>query len=382
MLTWSERPPIGASGIYGGEPRRMFNVIVDQHYRVLRKVSAQGAGVFTDLHDFKLTSRNTAIVLGYRFVRRDLRPYGGPRDGQVIDAVIQEVNLATGKLLLDWHAAHVPLSDTVVPAPKSGPWDFFHMNSVAEDSDGQLLVSARHASAVYKIDRRKGDVLWRLGGKRSSFTMGAGARFAYQHDAQLTPNGVSIFDNGSTEFDSAHGRKTRVVFLRLDRAHRTATLDHAITHPSGVRSSSQGNARLQPNRDTFVGWGNSPKISEFGPQGQLLWDARLPNGYFQSYRAFRAPWVGIPDRPPAVRAGSARGELSVYASWNGSTQVTGWRVLAGPSASALQPLRDAPWGGLETLIQAPSAASFARVQALGADGAVLRSSAVTKVIKR
>ena len=40
------------------------------------------------------------------------------------------------------------------------------MNAVSIDDDGNLLLSARHTSAVYKIDRRTGTVVWRLGGKR------------------------------------------------------------------------------------------------------------------------------------------------------------------------------------------------------------------------
>ena len=51
-------------------------------------------------------------------------------------------------------------------------FDYFHINSIDVDADGHLLVSARNTWAVYKVHRRTGEVLWRLGGKRSSFRMG------------------------------------------------------------------------------------------------------------------------------------------------------------------------------------------------------------------
>ena len=50
-------------------------------------------------------------------------------------------------------------------------WDFFHINSVDLDGDGNLLVSGRSTHTVYKLDR-SGAILWRLGGKRSDFDDG------------------------------------------------------------------------------------------------------------------------------------------------------------------------------------------------------------------
>ena len=57
-----------------------------------------------------------------------------------------------------------------------GRWDYLHANSVALDADGNFIVSARQTRAVYKLSRRTGDVLWRLGGKRIDFKLGPGAR--------------------------------------------------------------------------------------------------------------------------------------------------------------------------------------------------------------
>jgi hypothetical protein len=78
-------------------------------------------------------------------------------------------------------------------------WDYFHLNSIGVDTDGNLLVSARHTSAVYKLDRASGEIVWRLGGKKNDFQLGPGAAFAFQHDARGCGKGlVSIFDNGAS----------------------------------------------------------------------------------------------------------------------------------------------------------------------------------------
>ena len=53
-------------------------------------------------------------------------------------------------------------------------YDYLHLNSVEVDTDGNLLISARNTWTVYKVDRSTGAVLWRLGGKRSDFTIGPG----------------------------------------------------------------------------------------------------------------------------------------------------------------------------------------------------------------
>jgi hypothetical protein len=65
------------------------------------------------------------------------------------------------------------------------PWDYFHINSVDRDSKGNYVISARHCKAVYYIDGSTGEILWKLGGKNSTFTMGENTHFAFQHDARF-----------------------------------------------------------------------------------------------------------------------------------------------------------------------------------------------------
>src|SRR5215472_13604197 len=126
----------------------------------------------------------------------DLTSIGGPANQTVIDGIVQEINIRTGKVLFQWDSAdHVPYSASEVPLPASAstPWDWFHINAVHVARDGNLLVDARNTWATYKVSRSTGAIIWELGGKHSSFTLqaapgqtldSAGEIFAWQHDPE------------------------------------------------------------------------------------------------------------------------------------------------------------------------------------------------------
>jgi len=42
--------------------------------------------------------------------------------------------------------------------------------------------------------------------------------------------------------------------------------------------------------------------------------------------------------------------VTLYASWNGATEVENWEVLAGPTVDALEPVGSVPRTGFETAI--------------------------------
>jgi hypothetical protein len=105
-------------------------------------------------------------------------------------------------VLFEWRSLdHVGVQETYreVPQDPGTSLDYFHINSIDIDFDGNFLISAKGTSAVYKVERQSGEILWRLGGKESDFKMGSGTRFAYQHDARRQRDGtITIFDNGAS----------------------------------------------------------------------------------------------------------------------------------------------------------------------------------------
>jgi len=349
--------------------------IADSSYRVIATVAA-GDGLDADAHEFRLTDRGTALITSYHAVPYDLSPLGGPANGEVYDGVVQEIDVASGRVLFAWHSIdHVPLSDSYQPLPRTAaaPYDYFHINAVNPDGHGGLLISARHTWTVYDVDARDGAVRWRLGGKHSDFALGAGVAFGWQHNPlPAGPDTIRIFDNASNGTPTLPA--SRVIWVKLDERRRTATLVRALVHPDGLSAPSQGNAQDLGDGRTFVGWGQPGRISELDDAGRLLFDAQLPTGY-DTYRAYRFRWVGTPAPPPsAVVEGSV-----VHAVWNGATQVRRWVVLGQrhPGARRLHPIAHAPWNGLDTPIAIPAGTARVEVVALGARGEVLGRSAVT-----
>jgi hypothetical protein len=346
------------------------HVILDRSYRVVERFPA-GHGRPSDLHELLLTPRGTAIVTAWETATRNLTGAGGSRRGTVIGGVVQELDLPSGKVLFEWRSLdHVPLEESHA---RIGPrFDYFHVNSVELDGDGNFVVSARNTWTVYKIDRRTGRVLWRLGGKRSDFAMGPGTRFAWQHDARMHgPGRISIFDNATA---TRKGSASKALVLDLDLRRMRATLRRAYRHAPALHAWAMGSAQLLPNGNLLAGWGTEPYLTEYGPTGAVLFDAKLPHGG-QSYRALRFPWVGRPSIPPRLVAQGGR----LYVSWNGTTETASWRLDSGGDAGSLQAGDTTPRRGFETVLAAPQGARYAQAVALDRSGRPLASSAAIKL---
>lgn len=370
VLTWYEGDVLGG---YGGE-----FVIADTAYRELARVRA-GHGQHGDLHEFLITSRSTALITIYALVPADLSAVGGSPSGQLTEGVIQEVDIATGKVLFDWHsAAHVPLDESFLPSVKNDVADYFHLNSVGVDDDGHLLVSARHTSTIYKVDRRTGAILWRLGGKRSDFTIVPGAEFSFQHDARRHADGtLTIFDNNAASpTATTYARPMRIA---LDMGAMSARLVSELRPDVPRVAWAMGNLQQLPDGGAFVGWGTAGAFTEFAPDGTVRFDASLADGSV-TYRAFRFPWVGRPAEPPRVALTSdAGGATTAHVSWNGATEVARWRADVGPRRDALRPAAVVRRAGFESAVPLGGRRGFVSLVALDAAGRELGASAVHRL---
>ncbi|HTW42673.1 MAG TPA: arylsulfotransferase family protein [Solirubrobacteraceae bacterium] len=378
VLTWWQDPLIADGSRTSGD------VIANSAYQTIKVVRA-GNGYQPDLHEFQITPQGTALITVYDAIDCNLKAVGGPADGAVADTLLQEIDLKTGLVMYEWHSLdHVPLSNSYSSprtTSKHEPFDYFHINSIDVERDGDLLVGSRNTWAAYDVDPKTGQVRWELGGKRSSFKLGPGTDTAWQHDAVQLPGGqITFFDNGASPQVQP---QSRAIEIALDTRAMTATLVRSYAHRKPLVADSQGNVQVTSAGDWMVGWGQAEYFSEIDAAGRLLFDAHLPPNW-ESYRAFVAPWSGHPTQPPALAAetkpGSGRG-ATVYASWNGATDVASWQVLAGATPGSLKPAVSAAKRGFETAIALPGAAlgSYVAVQARGASGAVIGTSRTVAV---
>lgn len=367
VLTWWQGN-LQPNGIGHG-----VGVIVGSDYRTVA-VIRPARGLRLDPHELQITPRGTVLFIVVRRVRGDLSAYGGQRRGTVLDPVVQEESIRSRRVVWRWDVLrHLSLRESYTRPSGDAPWDAYHLNAIDVNPAGDLLVSSRNTATVYALSRRTGGILWRLGGKRSSFRPDSGVRFAGQHDARFGPGDtITLFDNEAVT--AITGNQSRGLVIALDKVHRRAHLVRAYEHPNPpLRAGSQGNLQPLPNGDVLVGWGAVGYISEFDARGRLVFDARFP-GQDESYRALRLPWTGHPTQRPRVAARLRGRTTEVFASWNGATDVTGWRVLCGSRPGALKPTTAAPRTSFETVIAVRRCGRFLAVRALGTGGTVLRTS--------
>lgn len=387
-------PPAYTNAPGGSSEPGSCYYILDQSYRLVQNVSAQ-RGFTSDIHEFLLTPRGTALLLSTKVLPMDLSPYGGPQNGYLQDFAIQEIDLKTNQLLFFWDAVeHIPLTASYESASSatstSNIWDAFHLNSIGlTDSPDDILVSGRNTWTIYRINKPSGNIVWRLGGEESSFTFEAGAEFSWQHDARFLPgNVVSLFDDNCCQGTTippntpyAHG-----LILQLDLSAMTASVLTTYYHSPNINVSSQGNVQSLDNGNKFIGWGQSQYFSEYAGAGNtetdpalnLLYDASMPGNNY-TYRAYRHLWTGTPDTPPKIAVQAEGGQVVVYTSWNGSTETASWAILAGSKESKLSLVANAPKTGFETAITVRNRGPYFQTQALNAQGQVIGVSATVKL---
>ncbi|HEY0188075.1 MAG TPA: arylsulfotransferase family protein [Cellulomonas sp.] len=352
-------------------------VVLDDTYTEILRLSTTGdleTGL-ADMHVTSFTDVGTVFVEAYVPTQTDLTAVGGAADGWVFQAVVQEIDLATGEVVFEWRSLDdVPVTEAVYGlsddrGTQDAPYDYFHINSVEYDDDGNLLVSARNTSTVYKIDHDTATVTWRLGGTSSDFEVADDAVFAYQHDATRAADGTLLL------FDNANGtdHTSRGLRLDVDEEEMTATLVTEYVTSDGRQADTQGDVQELENGDIVVGWGEYPAYSEFSADGTLLYDATFVSG--TSYRAYAFEWTATPTDPPvAVQDGD-----TVHASWNGATEVVTWQVVSGADAGSADVVASADRSGFETAVDVADAelGAYVGVQALDADGEVIGSAEVT-----
>jgi len=287
----------------------------------------------TDGHDSILLPDGSRYLLAYE----------PSSETGLTDAVVQQVN-AQGEVVFEWNSAdHVDVAaETVVGSDA----DYAHINSIEIMDDGDLLLSFRHLSAVFKVARTAhdgfdvGDVVWRLGGRRSDFTFeqedgSAAVGPCAQHTAtELDDGEIMVFDNGAWNLnplcvDPADPDgplvarvPSRIAVWSLDEASGVATAvrDQTVLNRYAIFA---GSAESLPQGHVLIGWASATPASgsvasEIDADGNLLWDLMAVDTprYF-TYRAFKDDF---PDRIAP--------EVTVSVPVEGATYPAGAAVLA------------------------------------------------------
>jgi len=351
--------------------------IYSRSYRRVATVRA-GDGLSEDLHELTLTPAGTALISAWKPLYCDLAGagLGGRALAGVYDSVFQEIDVRTGLVMYEWDSLeHVALANSYMPpsgASVGWPYDWFHLNSIALEGDGSLLISSRSTWSVYDIDPATGQINWQLGGRAPTIALRSGAPLVWQHDAEPLGDGLlSVFDNGGPPSSLRHSRGE---VLRIDPASGTAAVVATVRIPTPIFAETQGDLQRLPDGSWWVGWGNVNESSQVSASGTQLYEAHTPAGS-ESYRTLRFPWSARPATRPALELSRAPGgALRAYLSWNGATALTRWRIEGGPSPGSLKALASVARSGFETVARLPGSVGYVAAQALDAAGRVLASS--------
>jgi len=378
VLTWFQGRVV--SGGYGEGVAQ----IADSSYQITHTIHAHN-GLQVDEHEFNISPQGTALVSAFHKQPYDLSKLGGPKRGWLLSGQAQEIDIETGKLLFFWDSLdHVGFDETYLPiqgghGTKAKPYDYFHINTIEDAGDGDVLIGARNTWCMYKVSRKTGEIVWRLNGKKTDFTMAPGSQFYWQHDTRLHgPDVLTVFDDGYDGVLPKSEKQSRALILDVDYDRMLVTLDKEFVHPGKlVLAKAMGNAQMLPGGGMFVGWGTNPYFSEFDADGKLVLDGVLLKGD-PTYRSFIGDWEGHPVELPAAAARHVPGGSVVYATWNGATEVASWNVLAGRSRTSMTVVATAPKKGFETAVKVRSAGPYFAVEPRDTRGhSLARSRPVT-----
>ncbi|KAL0572129.1 hypothetical protein V5O48_009827 [Marasmius crinis-equi] len=349
-----------------------YNLLLNKHYEVVANFTTDSEGdsgpTLADFHEAQITTNNTALMVAYEFKKMDLTPYGGPESGWILDCIAQEANVTTSKAIWTWKSSqYIDPSECYTEVGSGGvdegsAWDYFHINSLEKDQFGNYMVSSRHCSTIYYLDGNDGHIIWKLGGRQSSFQMGENTHFSYQHDPRWvalteTSGTLSLFNNAGM-FGVADESSSRGMILKLDFVAMTANLEREYRPFLPVISESQGSMQVYDNGNVLVGWGAIPYFSEYTPDGEMLWAAQFGvDTNCSGYRVLRSNWTGLPNTKPSVELVLGKSSmLSVYASWNGATEINKWELLGASDAQGTKAvsLYNRTRSGFETTISIPT----------------------------
>jgi len=317
---------------------------LDWNGQVVWQFGEKAPGGFARQHNDwgRLPNGNTVVLSNVT------RPLPGFKLPQLIDDAVYEVN-AQGEIVWRWLAGdHLEefgfTPDQLKLVRASDEADFLHLNNLkplgpnrwfaAGDkrfAPDNLLVHSRNANFIAIIEKTSGRVVWSLGPNYAPLPRGAGARklprpvdqISGQHDAHLIPEDLPgagnllVFDNqGPAGYPSVALPTTggsRV--LEIDPVKKEIVWQYSAEDSGAAswtfRSTHISAARRLPNGNTFIDEGQSGRLFQVTPDGEIVWEYVNPyprvtrdaatgkrSVNHQVYRAQPVPYDWVPAGTP------------------------------------------------------------------------------------
>jgi len=288
--------------------------IMDSTYSIVETIQ-MGNGYIADFHEFQILANGHVLMLGYDIQQVDMSEIveGGYPGAMVVGSIVQELDnpvAATGQernVIFQWRSwDHYELTDSYQDLTQSTV-NPIHLNSIEMSNDGHLIISSIGLGEVTKINRRTGEIIWRMGGKNNEFTFinedqaNDPVYFMFQHDVRQLDNGnLTMIDNGNNNPNVGGGDVpvrpyTRAVEYELDETAMTATRVWEYRHDPDIFVGNFGSVQRLDNGNTVIGWGaasmtGSPAITEVDASGTVISELSFDRLLLASYRAYRFDW--------------------------------------------------------------------------------------------
>lgn len=243
-----------------------------------------------DFHDVELLSNGHYLLLltENKIIDLSNEVEGGQANAKVIFNVLIETD-RTGTIYWRWDIAdHIEINDVTEDMDLSqNSIDLTHINTVFEDTDGNIVISIRHFDEVAKINKSTGKFIWRLGGskcKNNQFrftndTVNGFIGFSHQHTVQRLPNGnFLMFDNGNLK----EPQYSRAVEYSINETQKTITKVWEYRASPDIYQSLMGSVQRLPNGNTLINWTQN-KIQEVKPDKSIAFEMNFVNAMV--YRA-------------------------------------------------------------------------------------------------
>ena len=251
---------------------------LDSGGEVLREIRGKSTGE-TGVHELRLYPDGSQLLYTIERPILDMTSYDGFSSSEVKHCIVEYIR--PDGTFFSWKTRDgMEYTDSYDHYQVAQP-NPFHVNAIDRDTDGHLLISMRNASQIVKVNSITGDVIWRLGGKRSDFTFENDPLngFTRQHGIRRLANGnVILFDNGNDHTPQV----SRAIEYHLDETNMTARL--VWEYRDTIFASAMGFANRLPNGNTLICYGTARIIQEVTPSGDVIFKMQVISDEM-SYRA-------------------------------------------------------------------------------------------------
>jgi arylsulfotransferase ASST len=205
---------------------------------------------------------------------------GTEHNGEMYGDYLVEMT-TSGQTVWEWRTwEHLDPGTDRITAVQDPREAWTHANGLAELPNGDIVLSFRHISTVIIIDRKTGEIIWKLGAPPLSG----------QHAPTPLPNGnLLLFDNGPHRLDHSMPF-SRVIEVEL--ATKKIVWKYQERREYEFFSPRMSNAQRLPNGNTLICEADFGRFFEVTTDGEVVWEfvnpyfGEGPNG--PNNRVFRA----------------------------------------------------------------------------------------------